>query len=174
MQYSKLILGPFVVFLFLNSCAAQSARHLIAVTRSMSPMIEIGDHCFASGNSSSSDFPIKRFDIVFYRHPSDPRRRIDENTLFTHRVIGLPGEKIEIRNGVVYINDSALDESAFEKRLGGKDVKAFIIPDNEYFLMGDNRPDSEDSRYVGTVKRESIDSVVNRIVKKSDYDSGKR
>jgi len=140
----------------------------------MSPTIEIGDHCFASGVSSDADYPIRRFDIIFYRHPTDPKRRIDEKTLFTHRVIGLPGEKIEIKEGVVYINDSALDESAFEQRSGGKDFKALVIPSNEYFLMGDNRPDSEDSRYVGTIKRGAIDSVVNRIIRKADYDSGKR
>jgi signal peptidase I len=151
-----------------------SIRHSVAVTNSMSPTIEIGDHLGASGLKNNDLFPIKRFDIVLYKHPPDPKRGIDDSTLFTHRIIGLGGEKVELKNGVVYINDAPLDESSFERYPADRNFKAVVIPENEYFILGDNRPNSEDSRYIGTVKRENIDSVVTTIIRKADYDNGKR
>lgn len=151
-----------------------SLRHNITASNSMSPTIEPGDHYASMGIKNNDLDPLQRLDIVVYKHPPVPERRIDENTRFTHRIVGLSGEKVEIKEGVIFINDVQLDESSFQK-LPSKDThKAVVVPPNEYFLLGDNRNYSEDSRYVGTVKREDIDGKVTTIIRKTDYDNGKR
>ena len=68
-----------------------------------------------------------------------------------------------------------LDEP-FEKTIGGIDFPATQISENEYFLLGDNRPNSLDGRYWNkpTIKREEIYGKVNTIIHKEDWDNGKR
>ena len=88
------------------------------------------------------------------------------------RIVGLPGEKIEIRDNRLLINDVIIDEP-FEKIVGEKDRKRnygpVSIPFGEYFLLGDNRPESMDSRYFepSTIKKADIYSKVVEI--KKDY-----
>lgn len=151
-----------------------SLKHVVTATNSMSPTIGVGDHLATSRFGTGESFLIGRFDIVLYKHPPDPKRKIDEGTLFIHRVIGLPGEKVEIRTGRVYINDQPLDESSFQTIPSTDSHPPVIVPADEFYLLGDNRPNAEDSRFVGTVKKNDIDSVVQKIVSKADYDAGKR
>ena len=93
----------------------------------------------------------------------------NEDTKYLKRVIGLPNEKIEIKENKIYINDKLLDEP-FDKIVDSNDpMKNFspmTIPDNEYFLLGDNRPESMDSRYwkPATVKKEDILGKVGQII----------
>ena len=84
----------------------------------------------------------KRFDIIIFHYPDD------ESQLFIKRLIGLPGETVEIRDGKVYIDGSEtpLDDSFVpETPLG--DFGPYHVPENCYFMMGDNRQQSMDSRY---------------------------
>jgi len=82
------------------------------------------------------------------------------NTYLCKRVIGLPGETVLIKDGYVYINGEILDESLYTEMgttyIPGKVSEEWILGDNEYFLMGDNRKHSKDSRYFGVVKTENI------------------
>jgi signal peptidase I len=95
----------------------------------------------------------KRFDIVVIRVPSQG----DE--LLIKRVIGLPGDTVEIRDGVVYINGDPLDEPfVVQTTYPGRDAKV-IVPPLHVFVMGDNRTHSNDSRSFGPVP---IDSIVGR------------
>lgn len=82
----------------------------------------------------------KRGDIVVFEYPDDPSQD------FIKRVIGLPGETIEGRDGVVYINGEALKEDYLPEKAEG-DFGPFEIPDDSYFMMGDNRNISLDARY---------------------------
>ena len=151
--------------------------HYVQSTSSMMPTIGIGDHVGTFEIKNNELNPIERFDIVVYQgQPAKVKVDFDEkNTVFVHRVIGLPGEKIEIKEGKVFVNDKLLDE-AFQKIDGGSDFPAIIIPENEYFLLGDNRPNSLDSRYwkKSTINRKDIHGKVETIIHKEDWDNGKR
>ena len=103
----------------------------------------------------------ERGDIVVFRYPADPSQ------FFIKRIIGLPGETVEVLEGEVKIyndafpNGISLDEEAYlpEEYLSvGKRV--ITLKADEYFVMGDNRPNSLDSRYFGAVSR---DAVVGRV-----------
>jgi len=68
------------------------------------------------------------------------------------RLIALPGETIEIKNGVVYINDSPLEEP-YVKNRDFLSMEKVTVPRGQYFMMGDNRPNSQDSRFWGFVPK---------------------
>jgi len=150
-----------------------SVRHNVAASRAMEPTINPGDHFASVGIKNNELDPVGRFDIVVFK-PPDGLQNVDENARYFFRVIALGGEKFEMRKGVVFINDAPLDESSFEKRASTENFKPVTVPANEYFLLGDNRPESADSRYIGTIKREYIDGKVSNIISKADYDNGKR
>lgn len=70
----------------------------------------------------------------------------DEKVLYIKRVIGLPGETLEVKDGHVYINGAVLDEPYLNVTTDGS-FGPYRIPEGGYFMMGDNRNDSADSRY---------------------------
>ena len=84
----------------------------------------------------------KRFDIILFNPPDD-----DTSVPYVKRIIGLPNEKVEIIGGKVYIDDSAepLDDS-FIKETARGDYGPYYVPDGCYFVLGDNRNGSHDSR----------------------------
>jgi signal peptidase I len=174
----RVLLAPLLAFCcFLPACGLEkyfSLRHNVAAAKAMSPTIEPGDHFASVGFKDNEIDPIERFNIVVFKPPKNERRRVIDDDRWVFRVVGLSGEKIEIKRGVVYINDEVLDESSFQTHPLEGDFKAMNIPEGEYFLLGDNRPDSLDSRFIGTVKRVDIDGKVQTIIRKADYENGKR
>jgi signal peptidase I len=96
--------------------------------------------------------PPQRGDIVVFRPPggnSDP---------YIKRIIGLPGETVEIRDGSVFINGQRLDEnyvSSSTNWRGGENA-SIVVPEDEFFMLGDNRENSSDSRSFGTVPKENF------------------
>lgn len=88
----------------------------------------------------------KRGQIVVFRYPLDPTRD------FVKRLIALPGESVEIKNGIVYINGEVLEEP-YVKNRDFLSMEKTIVPREQYFMMGDNRPNSQDSRFWGFVPR---------------------
>jgi signal peptidase I len=163
-----------VVVLWLAGCGYFSIKHLVVPTPGMIPTIEVGDHLSLVGIKSDDFDPIERFDIIGYHRQPDPNRGIDRSTIFVQRVIGMPGEVVEIQQGVVFVNDKELDQSSFGRISSSDTHKPVVVQEEEYFVLGDNRPNSEDSRYVGSVKRSDIEGKVTNIIRKADYDNGKR
>ena len=106
----------------------------------------------------------KRQDIAVFKYPKDPSK------FFIKRVMGLPGEKIEIKNGIIKIYNAqnpdgfVVNESAYlDKKVFTQGDVVLQLKDNEYFMMGDNRPYSSDSRSWGTVpKKDIIGKVIFR------------
>jgi signal peptidase I len=96
--------------------------------------------------------------VVFHRPPGIA---VQESVLIK-RVIGLPGDQVVLKNGRVYINGGLLDEPYVRSACGPRPslphttTSRWTIPDNEVFVMGDNRCDSTDSRDFGPIKSSSI------------------
>ena len=104
--------------------------------------------------------PPRRFDIIVFRTGNETGASVH-----IKRVIGLPGETVQITDGAVYINGEKLDESAygFDAILnGGLAEEQIVLDDDEYFVLGDNRNGSGDSRYtdIGNVGLENIIGTV--------------
>ena len=83
----------------------------------------------------------ERGDIIIFAAPDDPE------TEYVKRVIGLPGETVEIRQGVTYIDGVALDEPYLKETPAAKDFGPYVVPEESVFVMGDNRNNSWDARY---------------------------
>ncbi len=95
----------------------------------------------------------ERFEIVIFKLKNDP------GTYYIKRVIGLPGETVQIVDSVIYINGEALEEDYGRGAyfLAGSAADPVVLGEDEYFVLGDNRTNSIDSRYaVGKVRRSQI------------------
>jgi signal peptidase I len=94
---------------------------------------------------------IERGDVVVFRYPRDPSKS------YIKRVVGVPGDKIRIRDGAVYLNDVKLDESYVPSwYLDGRSYSETVMGPHTFFLMGDHRNMSSDSREFGPVDESYI------------------
>lgn len=121
-------------------------------SESMEPTLLVGDHLVVNKLELGMSAPIVRGDLVVFRYPLEPEED------FVKRVIALPGETIEIANKKVWIDGRMLDEPyvrrSDQRRLPGRDdFGPVTLGETEYFVMGDNRDASNDSRYWGPVPR---------------------
>lgn len=122
-------------------------------TGSMEPTIEINDRFMMDKLSYRWQDP-HRGDIVVF---TPPKALLEQNMKdnLVKRLIGLPGDRVEIKNGKVTINGTILTES-YTKEEPHYDMPAIIVPDHQYLMLGDNRNNSYDSHYWGFVPRENI------------------
>ena len=103
----------------------------------------------------------QRFDVVICRYPG----RGDTN--FVKRVVGLPGDIVEIRDGYLYINGDKQDEPYISDKYRGGRLNTFgpyIVPEGEYFVLGDHRNNSNDSRSQGAISRDMIIGHVRTVL----------
>jgi signal peptidase I len=128
--------------------AACSAKPVLVEGIAMKPSFNNGDKILVDKNLSD----LKRGDVITFLYPKD------KSKWYFKRIVGLPGETIEIRAGKIYINGQILDEPYVEEIYN--QVKASFalrtVPQHQYFVMGDNRDNSSDSRYWGNVDKELI------------------
>lgn len=117
----------------------------VVPTGSMINTIQEGDRIIASRLAYINEDP-KRYDVIIFHYPDD------ESQLFVKRIIGMPGETINIKNGIVYITDA--NGNTTEARsdfvtncVPTGDFGPYTVPLGSYFVMGDNRNDSWDARY---------------------------
>lgn len=94
-----------------------------------------------------------RGDVVVLRFPGDPK-----NSKYIKRIVGLPSEKIQIKQGAVYINDKKLLETYIDDAVDTQteNISIKVLGKDEYFLMGDNRSGSSDSRIWGPARKEDL------------------
>ncbi|MDQ3918478.1 MAG: signal peptidase I [Acidobacteriota bacterium] len=167
----------FVVSLFaaLSGCETgqrlyYSMTHRIVrvPTENMLPTIKPGDRAAVDENYYSTN-PVRRFDMVTFKLPPEDlvnTQDVNKDTQFLKRVIGLGGETVEIKGGRVYVNGQALEEPFATIPPEAREKFGPVnIPEGEFFLMGDNRANSWDSRYwpKPTLKRQYIVGKVVRI-----------
>src|SRR5262244_1012761 len=172
-EYFESIVIAVILALFVRTFVVQAFK---IPTGSMENNLLIGDHLlvnkFALAQVSSgierSLLPIgtiKRGEVLVFKYPVEPDRD------FIKRVIGLPGETLELKEKKIYINGKPLDEPYVHfleephrnselSEVTSSDVREnygpVTVPPNQYFMMGDNRDNSADSRYWGFMPRELI------------------
>ena len=98
--------------------------------------------------------PPRHADIIVFRFPNDPSRD------FVKRVIGLPGETVSMKGGEVFIDGDRLDEPYLMDR-DSDNMSPTLVPPDSYFVMGDNRDGSSDSRHWGPVP---LDNIVGKVL----------
>jgi signal peptidase I len=119
----------------------------------MEPTLQDGERLIVFRNINR----LERGQIVAFRYPQDVSRS------FVKRIVGLPGEEIAIRDGRVFIDGREIDEPYVGAENRSADTRQpLAIPDGEYFVLGDNRRNSSDSRHWGTVQRELVWARVAR------------
>ena len=150
-DYVKMIIIVVVVVLVVNNVVLINAK---IPSESMENTIMTGDRIFGFRMAYGLNFDFfgkhisyktkdpERFDIIIFKFPDD------ESQLFIKRLIGLPGETVEIRDGHIYIDGSSepLEDVETKEYMVGN-YGPYTVPEGCYFVMGDNRNDSKDSRY---------------------------
>jgi signal peptidase I len=122
------------------------------VMSSMEPNFLQGDCIMVNKVTYHSSGPQRGQVIVFNPPPPNEESRYP----FIKRVIGLPGDTVEIRDGKVFVNRTALDEDEYIQERPDYTMAAIVVPENEYFVLGDNRNNSSDSHLGWTVPRNNI------------------
>lgn len=165
MKTKKVI--DFLIPIFIGLLVAAVLKNYLFInikvpTGSMEPTIMTGDRLLGSKATYIANEPT-RGDIVAFYSPED------NQTVFVKRIIGLPGETVAIIGGKVYINgsDTPLSEAYInqEDEATG-DFGPYTVPDKSYFVMGDNRNNSFDSRYWKTTNYVSEDSIIAKLTLK--------
>ena len=166
-EYLEAFAVALLIALFVRTFVIQAFK---IPSGSMENTLLIGDHIFVNKFLYGYHIPYtngrvlqfaspKRGDIIVFLFPEDPRKD------FIKRVIGLPGETLEIRNKVVLINGKPLHEDytrfadgdAIDGFMRGRDnLPPLKVPERKYFVMGDNRDRSYDSRFWGFVDEDVI------------------
>ncbi len=123
-------------------------RQFIVENISMLPTLDPGDRIFVDRVSWRTVGELARGDVVVFR-------AWDEDKLYVKRIVGLPGDTLTMQDGEVFVNGERLDEPYLVQH-AAESKPVIELADDEFFVMGDNRPSSADSRMHGPVKRERI------------------
>jgi signal peptidase I len=170
-EYFESICIAVILALFVRTFVVQAFK---IPTGSMENNLLIGDHLIVNKFVYAPTVsalertllpidPIRRGDVIVFKYPKDPDRD------FVKRTIGLPGETVEMKRKKIYINGKLLDEpyvhflyplsdNALDATGGDLQVNygPVVVPPDFYFMMGDNRDNSEDSRYWGFMPRSYV------------------
>ena len=166
-EYTKAIVTALILALFIRTYFIQAFK---IPSGSMIPTLLIGDHILVNKFIYGTKLPFTdkgilvvrkpaRGDIIVFKYPEDPGRD------FIKRVIAVEGDVIESKKKVIYVNGSRIEETYVQhtdasSNPGGLEPRdnfgPYIVPKGKYFMMGDNRDQSYDSRYWGYVDLKEI------------------
>ncbi len=159
-EYFESIVITAIIALFATTFVIQAFK---IPTGSMESNLLIGDHLLVNKfvyGLSSRFFPKllpynqpERGDVIVFKYPNNPE------VAYVKRLIGMPGDKVEIVGRTVYVNGQALNESYTQYTDPGSIYARYgpyVVPHNQYFAMGDNRDNSQDSRFWGSIPREYL------------------
>lgn len=166
-EYAEVIVVAVVLALVIRTFVVQAYK---IPSSSMVPTLQVGDHLFVSKFLYGTKIPFtekiiwkfkepQRKDIIVFKCPQD----LDKD--FIKRVIGLPGDKIMIKQKVVYVNDIPIDEPYAIKTIPSfTDIDSIrdnwkeyrVVPKDNFFVLGDNRDSSYDSRFWDYLRRDLI------------------
>lgn len=154
-EFIKDTFGYFVVIVVVMIICAYIVTLQQNIGDSMSPTLSNGD-VFLLDKISYNFKEIKRNDVIAFKFA--------DTKYLVKRVIGMPGERIDYKNNILYINGKAydelfLDEDVITDEFIMEQIKGCddgVIPENSYFVLGDNRGNSLDSRAIGVISKEDI------------------
>jgi signal peptidase I len=167
----RLAIYTIIGAVILRVCVVQT---FAIPSHSMEPNLEVGDYilvnqlCYdlhvpLTGESLKKLAEPERGDVVVFTQPGND----EEGLYFVKRVVGLPGELIELKGGAVFVEGRKLSEDYLYDReltyVADEGVSQFRVDEEEYFVLGDNRDDSFDSRYFGAVRRSEIQGCAQMI-----------
>ena len=190
-EWTKSIAVAFVLFLVIRTFLIQAFK---IPTGSMEDTLLIGDFLLVNKAVYGAGIPgtdirlpgftdVHRRDIIVFEYP-DPYNEYDPNPDYVKRAVGIPGDRLEMRDKVLYVNEEPQEEN-YAHYIDGEDTQyrpqfawqrqhlapgvdpdtyrpsrdewgPIIVPERSYFVMGDNRDNSADSRYWGFVPQEAI------------------
>jgi signal peptidase I len=191
-QNRSFFTGLAIIFIVRGSFADQN----IVPSGSMEPTIQIGDHIYVNRAAYDLKFPFSEYTLVSLNDPQPGDIIVFHNpqtdVRMVKRLIGLPGDRIHVRNGLITINgkpiegseigakllaESADDEINYQERMGKHlatikrtqsmfrpDDLEIVVPAGQYFAMGDNRDNSYDSRGWGTIPRSKIVGKAEAVI----------
>lgn len=155
-EYFESLIVAVILALFVRTFVFQAFK---IPTGSMEPNLLVGDHLIVNKMTFSD---VHRGDVVVFKFPKEPERD------FIKRVIGLPGDKIELKRKTVFVNGQPLtepyahfmDAPRAESEPVSDDVRQdygpVTVPSDQFFMMGDNRDNSEDSRFWGFLPKSYV------------------
>lgn len=169
-EYGEALLVAMILALFIREFGVQAFK---IPSESMLETLLVGDHLLATKYAYGVKIPFtnkyvwrgddpERGDIIIFEYPKDPS--LD----YIKRVIGIPGDKLEMRDKQLYRNGQPVvesyarhtDHATYPER---DSFKELTVPEDQYFVMGDNRDNSQDSRFWGFVPRTAIKAKAWRI-----------
>jgi len=154
-EYTEAILVAVLLALLIRTFVVQAFK---IPSGSMIPTLLVGDHILVNKFVYRFVAP-KRGDVIVFKYP------VDESRDFIKRIIAVGGEDLNIKDQKIYINCKPVEPTCnpiddpwgkWEDRFGTIESTSVKVPPDSYFVMGDNRNNSQDSRYWGFVKRDKI------------------
>ncbi|MBN1526861.1 MAG: signal peptidase I [Candidatus Omnitrophica bacterium] len=164
-EWAESIVIAVVLALIIRTFVVQAFK---IPSGSMIPTFEIGDRIFVSKFIYGARIPLtdihlpalrqpRRGDIIVFRSPEPPKKD------FVKRLIATEGERVSIRDGCIYINGAMVENPSsvrsfyyYNKGDYGKEGEEVTVPEDSYFVLGDNSANSRDSRYWGFVPKKSL------------------
>lgn len=153
LDFLGMVLYCAVVVVIMFFVIKYVGQRTVVIGHSMETTLQDGDNLITDKITYRFKNP-KRFDIIVFPYEENGKQ------LLIKRIIGMPGETVQIKDGYVYINNHKLSEHFCDEKINdpGEAANPIHLGEGEYFVLGDNRNNSKDSRFasVGNIKREEI------------------